>query len=138
MWSIPEPNSGCWLWLGTLDKKGYGVLSVGGKKAFAHRISLKVHGVHMKPSEWALHHCDNPCCVNPEHLYPGSNADNVEDRVRRGRGLAGSRNTNSKLTERQVIEMRSLEETSIIVAAKYGVSTNTVRRVRGRYGWMHI
>jgi len=138
MWSIPEPNSGCWLWLGTLDKYGYGIFSVGGKKAFAHRISLTIHGFDLASSECALHRCDNRICVNPEHLYAGSNADNMRDKVQRGRSLAGSKNANAKLTEQQVLEIRSLDISSSIAAARYGVGISTIQNIRSGYRWGHI
>lgn len=138
MWSIPEPNSGCWLWLGTLDKYGYGILSVCGKKHFAHRISLTVHGIEIPSSECALHHCDNRICVNPEHLYVGSNADNVRDKVQRGRSLAGSKNKNAKLTEQQVLEIRSLDISSSVAAARYGVGISAIQQIRNGDRWRHI
>ena len=79
-------RSGCHVWIGSHDKDGYGLFSVDGRFRRATRWILgNARGVPLSSNEWALHHCDNPPCVNPEHLYVGNSAQNVADRVRRGR-----------------------------------------------------
>lgn len=85
-YSSPEPNSGCWLWTGTIIEKGYGRLCVNGKTVLATHVSLELDGRPRPGAQFcALHTCDNPSCVNPEHLYWGTIQDNSNDMVARGR-----------------------------------------------------
>lgn len=96
--SIPEPNSGCWLWLGTLDHSGYGqlricradqqALGLKGTQA-AHRMSWLSHRGVIPDDLCVLHSCDNPPCVNPEHLWLGTFKDNSRDMVVKGRHNGG-------------------------------------------------
>lgn len=81
---IPEPNSGCWLWTGALNK-GRAVLNVGQSRAIhAARVSWSLHMGGFRGLS-VLHHCDNAACVNPDHLYLGTQTQNVKDGARRGR-----------------------------------------------------
>jgi hypothetical protein len=88
-WSIPEPNSGCWLWLGSTTKKGYGLLTVAGKQRLATHCVMEIAtGIPIRGSH-VLHTCDNQYCVNPDHLYIGSSQDNHRDMAIRNRGSQG-------------------------------------------------
>lgn len=83
---IPEPNSGCWLWFGATVPDGYGSFGIATNKTEkAHRVSWKLHKGPIPPDKHVLHTCDNRCCVNPDHLWLGTNEDNVADRVLKGR-----------------------------------------------------
>ncbi len=87
-----EPNSGCWLWTGTASAEGYGAISVAGRMVLAHRVSWELHRTPLRTGECVLHHCDNPSCVNPGHLFVGSLADNSRDMTKKGRQF-GQRKT---------------------------------------------
>lgn len=85
----PEPNSGCWLWEGSTDKRGYGQLRLSssgpGSLAYATHVSLALAGRHVPSGKCACHHCDNPPCVNPDHLFIGTQLDNMRDAKAKGR-----------------------------------------------------
>jgi hypothetical protein len=136
-WSIPEPNSGCWLWLGHVDRNGYGLIVVDWKRVYAHRLSFSLHKGPIPDGAGVLHHCDMPPCINPEHLYAGTPADNARDRVIRKRTCAGSKNAMSKLNERSVIKIRNGGRTDEEFADEYGVSENTIKRAREGFTWRH-
>src|SRR5213595_2676709 len=87
---IPEPNSGCWLWLGSIDKLGYGKVTVRGFH-LAHRLAYAETKGPIPEGMLVLHKCDVPACINPEHLYVGDSQDNMNDMVMRGRGNSGWR-----------------------------------------------
>lgn len=81
---LPEPA--CWEWTGYKDKDGYGRLTVNRKDLRAHRVAWELHhGKSIPPGLQLLHKCDNPSCVNPAHLIPGTSIDNVHDSIRKGR-----------------------------------------------------
>lgn len=134
----------CWEWTKATNEHGYGVLRPEGRRSGpvlkAHRVSLELAGVEIEGLV-VRHSCDNPPCVNPAHLSPGTQADNMTDRAERGGDPAGSRNGNSKLTEAQVAEIRkraAAGELHRALAAEYGVSRSNVTRIVGRGGWKHV
>jgi hypothetical protein len=87
----PEPNSGCWLWLGSHNEKGYGDLWFGDRLERAHRLAYEKLVADF-PAEWLIcHRCDNPACVNPAHLAPGTAAQNTADMVSKGRHVPAPR-----------------------------------------------
>lgn len=90
---IPEPNSGCWLWTGTLKKPvrglGYGHFRVSGKTKVAHRVSWEIFRGPIPDGLCVCHKCDVSICVNPDHLFLGTRLDNIEDMVAKGRQSNG-------------------------------------------------
>jgi hypothetical protein len=92
----------CWTWTGLLSDKGYGRLGGFGN---THRISWRIHYGEIPNGLHVCHKCDIPNCVNPDHLFIGTNADNVKDKVSKNRQSKGE-DHNSKLTEHEVLEIR--------------------------------
>ncbi len=133
---IPEPNSGCWLWFGanTGEANPYGAMKVGKKNQLAHRISYELFCSSVPNGMHVLHRCDNSYCVNPEHLFLGSHAENMSDMKTKGRGNAcrGVEHVKAKLTPEKASEIRQLVasgKTHKEVTAIYGVSRGLVSMV---------
>lgn len=133
--------SECWTWKGHLMEGDYGRFRLNGRNPLSHRLSLElVRGV-LSPDLYALHTCDNPPCVNPSHLYWGTQSENMRDMANRSRGsggtLKGDAHPNSKLTDLHVREIRSLHAAGGITQAKlahrYSVSTSLIGQIlRGK------
>lgn len=143
-----QEDNGCLLWTGHKDKTGYGrCMAVFARRIhFAHRMSWYLaHGpfdLRMR----VLHKCDRPSCVNPDHLFLGTQADNVADMVAKGRQRTvpkfGEDNHLSKLTENQIREIRRMKADGVCsqaeIARRFGVSPMTISRaVRGE-SWSHL
>lgn len=130
--------TGCWEWCASRTQAGYGVgyHPKVGRQESAHRMMQEYMRPGSTPGMCVLHSCDNPPCVNPDHLRAGTDADNVRDRISRGRSryapLRGILSPKSKLSAEQVAECRASRESSVILAKKFGVSRNTI--TNARYG----
>jgi hypothetical protein len=139
---MPEPNTGCWFWTGATKEFGYGVIGLGRRKdgtAKAHRVSWELHRGPLNAGDCVLHRCDQPLCVNPNHLYCGTLSDNMKDCVRKGRNfLPNNRGTNAKwakLDEQKVSEIRSRKETGAEYARRFGVSKSAVYEIWRGKNW---
>ncbi len=94
--SIPEPNSGCWLWLGSMKANGYGNMGFNGSFTQAHRVSFMAYKGPIAVGNVICHRCDNPSCVNPDHLWQGTPSQNVRDSIAKGRTAKFHRTVSSK------------------------------------------
>jgi hypothetical protein len=145
-YTVPEPNTGCWLWIGACAADGYPRLTIGSltdktkKSVRVNRLVCEmVHG--LPEGMHALHKCDNPICVNPDHIYPGTSQQNTYDcikRMRRTQIKRGSQNVMAVLNEDQVISIRLSSEKGVELAKKYGVSQAAISLIRSRKNWGHI
>jgi len=131
-------SNGCWEWEGAKDKDGYGIFSFEKKTARAHRVALQLSGIDVPKGGLVCHTCDNPSCVNPNHLYLGSNRQNSDDKVKRGRSLKGARHYMAKLTDNDVIAIRQSTETAVKTAKQFGISSSNVVMIRQRRTWTHL
>lgn len=137
---IPEPNSGCWLWFGANNKQGYGTFWCDGKSHKAHRVSYQLERGDLQPHLDLLHRCDNPCCVNPEHLKQGTTRDNVLDMWAKNRGTrsVGERNGNSRLLRAGVERIRDMAELGYefsYIAQRVGIERSMVGRIVSGKAW---
>jgi hypothetical protein len=137
---IPEPNSGCWLWTATVDGCGYGLFGVGGRgnSKRAHRVSYEMFKGPIKDGLKICHRCDNPSCVNPDHLFCGTDADNMADRGIKNRTAKGVKNGKSILNDELVKFIRNDTRSERTIAAEIGVSRGTVNAVRSGKTWGHV
>jgi hypothetical protein len=110
------------------------------KKVLAHRHIWEQCFGPIPVGMFVLHKCDNPPCVNPEHLFLGTQKDNMMDMIAKGRGVdnSGSRHGMSKLTDQQVCEILLSSETGVSIAKRFGVGKSTVSRIRNDKGWRHL
>jgi hypothetical protein len=141
-WERVNKTAGCWLWTGSLGFYGYGQLSAGRNGLTplrAHRLSWELHNGSIPDGLHVLHHCDNPTCVRPDHLFLGRAADNSLDKVAKGRARGGSmkgeRNPSAKLNEQQVDAIRADPRGSVTVGRIYGVAKNTIQNIRSGRSW---
>lgn len=124
---IPEPNTGCWLWTGAVNKnRGYGDFYFQGKTHRAHRISWRLYRGDISFPLCVLHKCDNRLCVNPDHLFLGTVADNQRDAALKNRIAHGANHPHAKLTEDKVRQIRkAVIESPLMhkeIAAQFGIS----------------
>ena len=161
-------DDGCWIWSGYRDRKGYGRLLVDGQPERSHRLSYRLHKGEIPDGLCVCHTCDNRACVNPDHLFLGTSADNVADRVAKGRSATGDKhgartrpermprgdnhyarrnpqvmkrgeeNGRAKLSTADVIAIRLGGESARAAGRRLGVSKTTVLKIRRSILWAHI
>lgn len=131
-------HESCWNWIGAKLPTGYGVLSYqdNGKtrRINAHRLSYIIHVGEIPHALCICHHCDNPSCVNPNHLFLGTHRDNVMDMIRKGRRGNTSHRKISPGQEQELIIELNLSSPGILerLSKKYGVSPETIRKYRNK------
>lgn len=134
---MPEPNSGCQIWIGNTDDSGYGQIKVNGRVEKTHRIAWSLKNGPIPNGMQVLHKCDTPCCCNEQHLFLGSHDDNMDDMVSKGRARSvyGERNRHAKLTVEQVHEIRSDNRVHQVIADEYGVSQVQISNIKRGVSW---
>lgn len=135
--SVAE-ESGCIRFTGHLDGEGYGRIMVARVKYMAHRLSYSLNKGPIPDGYVVRHKCDNPSCINPEHLEVGTQADNIADKVSRGRQARGSGAGRAILTEESVREIRSSPLKVSELSTLYGVSVVSIRNILRRKTWQHV
>lgn len=144
-----DPNSGCWLWAGTVSgggPTGYGTITFDKTIYKAHRLSVILSGREIPAGKFVCHACDTPLCVNPAHLWIGSHADNMADMAAKGRHVVGRRPRgtevkNAKLNRVAVLDIRSRLAAGCSkaeISRAYGVTRHTVILVAAGKTWSHV
>jgi hypothetical protein len=137
-------SDGCWVWTGATTKKGYGVIGTGGQygpNTLTHVLSYILAYGAVPEGKHVLHHCDNPPCLRPSHLWPGTKAENNRDAAQKGRTARGERHPHAKLTPDKVVEIRRLREAGVSYArirAQFGVAVSTIQKIAAREVWAWV
>jgi len=140
-WKID--SSGCWLWTAAKLPKGYGQMKLPKtrRQEYAHRLSYIIHYGEIPDGKHVCHRCDNPSCVNPDHLFLGSAQDNLDDMKSKGRHLYGEKNTQSVLTDDAVRKIKQLISDGLSqgkIAAMFNVHQVTISKIHRGLRWQHI
>lgn len=141
-WKSVYKAEACWLWLHTKNQYGYGYIRYNNKSYSAHRLSWMLHNGSIPDGILVCHRCDIRNCVNPEHLFLGTHADNSLDMVEKGRSLRGERKRNAKLNKEKVLAIREKCSKPDVnwshVAKEFGVTRSTIKRVHNREWWKWV
>lgn len=132
----------CRVWVGSRKRTGYGVVIIGGKPHYTHRLSYELHHGPIPEGKLVMHLCDNPPCINADHLRLGTDADNVADMDRKGRrrtvSRTGTTHYRTRFSDADVLAIRASKETHAALARYYGVSDGTIAAIRKRVNWKHL
>jgi hypothetical protein len=133
---IPEPNSGCWLWIGAITPFGYGKIYYDGRYKYSHRLSYEMSIGEIDSDNVVCHKCDNPSCVNPDHLFQGTPKQNTKDMIQKNRHAHGEKI--SKLSESEVIDIYNSNSTHESLGLMYGVNRATITKIKNGQRWKHL
>lgn len=134
----PILGTPCWLWTGALVEKGYGEVGYHGKRWYTHRLAYYLTHGEIPEDKDVCHHCDNPPCCNPEHLWADTREGNMKDAVSKGRIAHGSEHYAAKLTEANVAEIRkrvAAGEKQVALATEFGVSFQQISSIVSGKRW---
>lgn len=137
-WDKVIKGINCWQWTGSTHRReGYGVIRVG-RQILAHRISWILHHGAIPGGMCVLHRCDNPSCTNPDHLFLGTQADNLADMRAKGRQQKGEKHHRAKLTELDILNIRILDIPQSALAKLYEVTQPTICAIKTRHTWKEV
>lgn len=132
-WMKVDKTDECWVWAGGTTAYGYGVFEGKGAHVFAWE---EIYGD--RKGLYVCHTCDNPPCVRPQHLFLGTPLENMQDKIRKGRGYEGERHHSAKLSPDEVRAIRLSNSTARELAAEYGVSFQLISQIRTGKIWKSL
>ena len=145
LWHRVEKTPTCWLWLDRPNADGYGAIRITHegrcRSMQIHRVFYTLEFGLFPDDQVIRHRCDTPACIRPDHLIAGNHADNVRDRVERGRCARGERNGRAKLSAEDVLAIRARllrGESCSSVAREFGLDRKTISALRARKTWRHL
>ena len=134
-------ETGCWEWQGARSSRGYGGIWIDKRCYITSRVMYASCVGPIPNGLWVLHRCDNPPCCNPDHLFLGDSQDNVNDRVRKGRGSKGRRVPTAKLRDEDIpaiIARLAAKEPQYRIARDYGISYIQIGEIKRGRSWKHV
>ncbi len=136
--SEPVTESGCRIWTGTINAAGYGTISFKNKPNLAHRLSYELTYGEIPEGMKACHKCDTPSCINPNHLFLGTQRENLEDMARKKRGAVGNDYNRSILTDEDVRKIRCDNRLQRVIAEEYGMKRTSIAAIKNGRTWKHV
>ena len=137
-WGKVSFGPGCWLWIQSTDRDGYGVFRLNNAQVRSHRVTYEIKHGSIPKGFCVCHICDTTGCVRPSHLFLGTSKDNKRDAMSKARDSCGEKHFNSKLTEEQIKLIRKDTRSLRTIAKEYGLSSSHVGKIKNRKSWKHI
>lgn len=135
------PEAGCWVWMGSTQVRGYGEIISNKRKYLAHRASYEAFVGEIPKGMYVCHACDNVSCVNPNHLFLGTQKQNLQDMANKGRSTRGEKNPMAKLSEEDVKDIKYFINTGLSskdLGVEYGVSSAAINLIKQGKRWNHV
>lgn len=139
MAKVSKADDGCWRWVGHARPDGYGLIWKDGRAQRANRVSFELFNGPLEPGQVVCHRCDNPSCVNPDHLFSGTRLENNRDAVIKDRHPRGERNGQSRLSVDDVLAIRSMRGTpQATIARQFKIHQSTVSDIWTGRRWKYL
>ena len=136
-YTLIDLTTGCWNWTGYKDRDGYGNINIGRLPHQAHRVAYAEFKGTFDETLQVRHKCDNPSCINPEHLELGTHKDNMRDKKERDR-IKGELHPKAKLTNKDIFAIRESPLSQCELARQTGLNQSFIGKIRNRVIWTHI
>lgn len=134
-------DNGCWIWIASSRRRGYGIVSLNKKQWIASRLSYSLFKGEIPEGMFVCHHCDNPRCINPDHLFLGTAKDNGVDMANKGRSAKGEKNGNVSITAKEASDIKKMLAEGLSgekISEKTGISIHIVYHIKTGKTWKHL